>query len=127
MKYSDIDKLSNSELDFYVAESLGWYVTMTDGTVWYSQPMVPGIIEYSPSTEWRDGGRLIEELKISVEPITKDLWSAEMWTGQPGTADDKFTHGVGKTPLIAVCKCIVAAKYGESDEIRQYEEEEPGC
>ncbi len=67
--------------------------------------------KYSPSTDWAQGGPIIEREKIELE-----------WGGNGGNEDwwacihaDK-DHS-GETPLIAAMRCYVASKLGDEVEI----------
>lgn len=60
----------------------------------------------SPSTDWSQGGPIIERELISVEFILE--WYA----------DKHGEHGAdGPTPLIAAMRCYVASKLGDEIEI----------
>lgn len=60
---------------------------------------------FEPSTNWSQGGPIIELEKISVE------WHAGrlLWRSVPGVAG---TVHYGETPLIAAMRCFVASKLG---------------
>ena len=64
---------------------------------------------FQPSTDWAQGGLIIEREKITVE-----------YTGDPDTwcacimADQEF---YGSTPLIAAMRCYVASKLGDEVEV----------
>ena len=64
---------------------------------------------YSPSTNWGQGGLIIEREGISIYPINKNWWA----THRNG---NKLTHK-GDTPLIAAMRCYVTSKLGEEVEI----------
>ena len=57
---------------------------------------------YTPSTDWAQGGPIIEREKMGVFP-THDGWAAGMQSGP--------------TPLIAAMRCYVASKLGDEVEI----------
>ncbi len=70
----------------------------------------PGCESYS--TDWAQGGPIIEREEIAVIPIPKD----KTWIAQPGhTAPIGFCW-CGTTPLIAAMRCYVASQLG--DEIK---------
>jgi len=56
---------------------------------------------YSPSTNWAQGGPIIERERIDVQPDTYPTWSADRG------------HITGPTPLIAAMRCYVASKLGD--------------
>jgi len=67
---------------------------------------------WEPSSDWSQGGQLIEAHAITLAPYSMDLgglphyWVAEPWGECPLPID-------GDTPLIAACRAVVAAKLGE--------------
>jgi hypothetical protein len=61
------------------------------------------IVEVSPSTDWAQGGPIIEREGITLTHQAFD-WSAQ-------TDDDLFAYG--PTPLIAAMRCYVASKLGD--------------
>ena len=76
----------------------------------YSEPV-------SPSTNWAQGGPIIEREEISISrefAASKVEWAA--WTPAP-IRDDAEAFGYGPTPLIAAMRCYVASKLGDEVEI----------
>lgn len=66
--------------------------------------------DYSPSTDWSQGGTIIEREKIQFNYNTPEgEWVAERW--------DKDDWEVGPTPLVAAMRCYVASKLGDEVEI----------
>jgi hypothetical protein len=71
---------------------------------WCGVDVTPdGHTVYSPSTNWTQGGPIIERERIAIKPF-KDggEWLAKLRTHQ---------HD-GPTPLIAAMRCFVASKLG---------------
>ena len=68
--------------------------------------------EYSPSTDWSQGGPLIEKqgIWLSDDAIDepKGPWVASVYGAHMQYA---------KTPLIAACRAIVAAHFGDTVEV----------
>lgn len=101
-----VSKLEGAELDYWVARASG----MPDhkpGT-WTDQW---GCI-YSPSTEWRHGGPLIEQFMISISwhgPCAPRSWSART----ANTGRTEIVHSEGPTALIAAMRALVIGKFGE--------------
>lgn len=65
---------------------------------------------FNPSSDWSDGGPLIEKYQINLE-----------WDGIDGQAiwwkgahQDIVQFQLGNTPLIAACRAIVASVLGET-------------
>ncbi len=64
---------------------------------------------YQPSTEWAQGGPIIEREKMDLQFVEE--WHA-MRPGEP-----RFTSGFGPTPLIAAMRCYVASRLGDEIDI----------
>lgn len=62
------------------------------------------------STDWEQGGPIIERERISIDFDADPAW------GEPCAAStrDAPCYWVGPTPLIAAMRCFVASKLGES-------------
>ena len=68
-----------------------------------------GIDGFFPSTDWSQGGPIIEREKIGIVPSDDD---ANVWIGSMLEPEWKFNR-TGPTPLIAAMRCYVASKMGE--------------
>jgi hypothetical protein len=74
---------------------------------------------YEPSTDWSQGGPLIDEYKPWLSPpVGNDQddepygWDAEIYSAD---GFEQLSHIIGApTALIAACRAIVAAKLGET-------------
>lgn len=71
--------------------------------------------EYAPhrfSTDWEQGGPIIEREKIAIRNWLECGWQADKW-------NFNFVdgHAQGPTPLIAAMRCYVASKLGDEVEI----------
>jgi hypothetical protein len=104
-------ELTGAALDWAVAECAG---LITRCHVWFigQQGFVhddAGIpVIYSPSTNWAQGGPIIEREKIRLEPcVEPDGWGG--WMGR--------ASWYGETPLIAAMRCYVASKLGYEVEV----------
>jgi hypothetical protein len=62
---------------------------------------------YSPSTNWAQGGPIIEREGITLTH-QQTQWAAQ-------TDDDVFAYG--PTPLIAAMRCYVASKLGDEVDV----------
>ena len=76
---------------------------------------------FSPSTNWMQGGTIIEREKIGVwfsdsviDAETDEVVRGETWYAEGGDGDYVQT---GKTPLVAAMRCYVASKLGDDVEI----------
>lgn len=69
---------------------------------------------YSPSTDWSQGGPIIERESISIERKHDGWWMASC---KYHYADDPMYLVLGDTPLIAAMRCYVASKLGDEVDI----------
>jgi hypothetical protein len=70
--------------------------------------------EWHPSTDWEQGGPIIEREGIAVRMSFDDEhkgWTAIIWAHKTTFFED------GPTPLIAAMRCYVASKLGDEVEI----------
>ena len=71
-------------------------------------------VEYTPSTDWAQGGPIIEREKISVIHMEgTQHWVARKF--QP--ACDTTPKSEGPTSLIAAMRCLVASKLGDEVDV----------
>jgi hypothetical protein len=105
--------------------ALDWAVAMCEGATdeWHTdKPFfwdgVPCIrsgghdVNYRPSTNWSQGGPIIEREIAKIERFSDSLWEATAFTKN---AQD-FVQS-GPTPLIASMRCYVASKLGDEVEV----------
>jgi hypothetical protein len=69
---------------------------------------------WGPSTDWSQGGPIIERAGIFVRPKTTGDWRCWINDGK-GEGIKFYQHG--PTPLIAAMRCYVASKLGDEIEI----------
>ena len=67
----------------------------------------------SPSTNWAQGGMIIEREWIEICRLNNGEWRGQ-WYEQ---ATEKIHREYGDTPLIAAMRCYVASKLGDEVEI----------
>lgn len=108
-------KINTAELS---GVALDWAVAEAVGLVAYTQPDGPVYRpdngeEWTPSTDWSQGGPLIEKYQIEIK-----------WYGVDGLAmwwnawhQDIVQFQLGDTILIAACRAIVAAKLGDTVDV----------
>ena len=96
-------QLSGSALDWAVAqaEGLASYIEVVEG--------------FQPSTDWLQGGPIIEREEISVE-FNKAGFKTDWIAYKLGLPDEDNPEG-GPTPLVAAMRCYVASKLGNEVEI----------
>jgi hypothetical protein len=123
MKYKT-SELEGARLDAAVAKAKGWEQQECEGEVWWwgcdaKWRYTTGNAEmrvrhFNPSTDWSDGGPIIERERIDV--IRNHL--EEVWASYAGP--HSFTNRVraeGPTPLIAAMRAYVASKLGDEVEL----------
>lgn len=117
-----VDDLEGALLDYWVARAERWTVTMPPAVEFYSQEK--GWRAYSPSTNWAQGGPIIEREKIGIfADGTGSLWGAEMRAQHDHWIDTTVydADSNGPTPLIAAMRAYVANKFGNEVEISSQE------
>ena len=116
------NELTGAALDWAVARCEGWEaVTVTDNDgahLWmqkgdeYRDPK-----KYRPSTNWMQGGPIIEREGLSIRYAPKDARGAWYAVQGPNRFLSPDHEGSGPTPLIAAMRCYVASKLGDDVEI----------
>jgi len=66
---------------------------------------------YNPSTDWSQGGPIIEREWVDLHCVNDSLWEAEC----PAVGGLAMQNG--PTPLIAAMRCYVASKLGEEVDV----------
>lgn len=103
-------ELSGAALDWAVAAAIGAESIEIDkhgltadlGSIKHCE-------SWDPSTDWSQGGTLIESMKVGLINDTKSRpWLAMC---------ENVRWCEGATPLIAACRAIVAAKLGETVDV----------
>ena len=103
-------ELTVAALDWAVAKCEDLEHYFEDGLVCLKgQPFDTHWLYWTPSTDWAQGGPIIEREKISVW-ARDDEWAAESFV-----PNQQGLECVGPTPLIAAMRCYVASKQGEQD------------
>lgn len=92
-----VSELEGANLDYWVCKAYGRPYSASGSPI--------GPPTYSPSTDWSQGGPIIEREKmdIGLHENGKD-WVA---------VRERWKWNVGPTPLIAAMRCLVASKFGE--------------
>jgi len=65
------------------------------------------------STNWAQGGPIIEQEKIGIVPDTND---ANIWIGSVYEPEWRFNR-TGPTPLVAAMRCYISSKLGDEIEV----------
>jgi len=108
--------MKTSEL---IGPALDWAVAKCKEVITGDNLDVGFVLEggYTPSTDWSQGGPIIERELIETTPDLSDrvvIWFAEIW---PDISKPCTARGNGPTPLIAAMRCYVASKLGDEVEI----------
>lgn len=114
-------ELKGASLDWAVTKCEGLPLTLmnfNDSKGYQVRFGIP-LIHYTPSTNWAQGGPIIEREKIQPSPQLAGehtgKWRANCWRENKSGALLPNTM-YGKTPLEAAMRCYVASKLG--DEIK---------
>jgi hypothetical protein len=122
MKTVKTSELTGAALDWAVAKC--WYndrhVELTEGKTGvrvlrdpsYSGTEHSHWFVFFASTDWSQGGPIIEREKISLLAFGLVDWKATFDYGGSSTSDQ-----YGPTPLIAALRCYVTSKLGDNVEI----------
>ena len=97
------NELKDAALDWAVAKCEAYPMG-----IWYDEKELPiirddEVPEWNPSTNWSQGGSLIERVGIALLP--------------PELAEMPGYEGRGETLLIAAMRCYVSSKLGDEIEI----------
>jgi hypothetical protein len=127
---NDMVEVKVSEL---IGPALDWSVAVADGvqpTLWdvccgngvsngnpneppecCCNPIVEvaiGFGKWKPSTDWSQGGPLIDKHQIAVRPVDGEWWCAHL------EESATLPRSYGRGALVAICLAIVAANLGDT-------------
>jgi len=102
-------ELSGAQLDRMVAQIEGLETKFDVGHLFLSGSGFTYGDPYNPSTDWSQGGPIIEREGMTVRRYTDALWDASI-----GSLDYVAD---GPTPLVAAMRCYVASKLGDEVEV----------
>ena len=117
-------KIKTSEL---TGAALNWAVAKCEGKVEQDVYGSPELLEsglhlhycdvllshpYSPSTDWAEGGPLIQMYEIDLKVVEEGMWQASNYFN-----DLAIHRFVGYSPLEAAMRCYVAFKLGDEVDI----------
>ena len=111
-----VSELTGTALDWAVAKCEGkcegdfaWYYDRRD--------------TFKYSTDWAQGGPIIEREGIDIHRVNSLMWSARWWSDNSAMVQNpaqRFRHNIqmdGSTPLVAAMRCYVASRLGDEVEI----------
>jgi hypothetical protein len=129
MKTIKVSEATGSALNWLVANCEGHEIdSLIGGAVWYYlKDSLTGALEvvevFNPSTEWSQGGPIIEREGVKVAPtITSGVWMAQIRHTKAHPLVDHpvlagWTNQNGPTPLIAAMRCYCISKLGDTAEV----------
>ena len=106
------NELTGAALDWAVAKCEG---SDSVAACYYDEDDLPmcrdeePYMEWQPSTNWAQGGAIIEREMIEIVPVSDALWDAYK--------RNQHIPNDGTTPLEAAMRCYVASKLGEEIEV----------
>jgi hypothetical protein len=103
-------ELEGAALDWAVAKCEGMLEVIHDTTseeLWYYDREAGSDKHFWPTTDWSQGGPIIEREQIALYLNGDDGW----------TGEDGWKRATGPTPLIAAMRCYVAMKLGDEVEV----------
>jgi hypothetical protein len=116
MKTIKVSEATNIQLDWLVAKCEGLplgprgFVIYRDGE--------GDAAGYTPSTDWAQGGPIIEREKIDLYHRTNDgTWTAAKWNDTLGGGELTSKTSACPTPLIAAMRCYVVSELGDTVEV----------
>jgi hypothetical protein len=103
-------ELTGAALDWAVAKCEGHdvFIKHAPVQVMYTPKGKRSWYIYTPSTNWAQGGPIIERERLTVG------WVADTWAAVVGLVEHKQ---IGPTPLIAAMRCYVASKLGDDVDV----------
>ncbi|PLC06392.1 hypothetical protein CY658_04985 [Variovorax sp. RO1] len=115
-------ELTGAQLDYWVAKAEGHRVRLVgELVVFYEGGDDSGLKErrgpeFSPSTDWSDGGPIIERERIGVwsgvDPYSGKSADALWFSEGSGTSSGR-AKATGPSSLVAAMRAYVASKFGE--------------
>jgi len=126
-----VSEATGTMLDWLVAKCEGWdsekYMMWPDirkdahgKVIGIMVPKGRSYIWFRPSTDWAQGGPIIEREEIELHKWAVDGWVAKatnyMFLNTPQEKPE-FAEQYGPKPLIAAMRCYVASKLGEEVEV----------
>ena len=115
-----VSEATPSQLNWLVAKITNpewWEDGYMDGDPTAALDMDDGTA-YSPSTDWAQGGPIIEREEISLHTTPKFAAQCMKWDASQRNINGACVRSqFGPTPLIAAMRCYVASKLGEECDI----------
>lgn len=107
-----VDELEDSLLDAAVAQAEGLYFELRNGRCGVSKDAGdPLERRFEPSSNWEQGGPIIERERIVIAWENGEPWAAVYGPGM------QVRRTFGPTPLVAAMRAFVRYKLGEDVEL----------
>ena len=106
-------ELQGAALDWAVAKCEGLKVKVMSGVCYDVELLdmqVDGDTRIIYSTDWAQGGLIIEREKIAID------WDHDCWNA---STDSHPAYYSAETPLVAAMRCYVASKLGDEVELTE--------
>jgi hypothetical protein len=104
-------ELTGAALDWAVAKCEGGHIGVANNGVFFDAHDGDGFTSFEPSTDWAQGGPIIERDGLLIRPEPGKYWSS--WVH----GADNPCYSSGPTPLIAAMRCYVASKMGDEVDV----------
>ncbi len=108
-----VSKLAGAKLDYWVGRANGWALGPWHARkVWRDAngKIQEGERAYTPSTDWAQGGPIIERERIELRYMG---CYRRPWVAWACPDETDRPEGQATTPLIAAMRAFIASKYGE--------------
>jgi hypothetical protein len=108
------NELTGAALDWAVAIAEGFDPETLNTKTGVVYSLSYGV--YTPSTNWKQGGPIIERERIATTPMTPTVGEdrTPYWFAN---YEGQITYRDGPTPLIAAMRCYVASKLGDDVDV----------
>lgn len=108
-KTMKVSELIGKQLDYWVAKSeIAHWDKQTKAS--YTENWISGYLStHAPSTNWLDGGRIIEREAIA---LCKIEMPETVWLADITRESRELARAGGETPLEAAMRCYVESKFG---------------
>jgi hypothetical protein len=93
-----------------IGAALDWAVAKCEGSAYHG----PAWTKYS--TDWSQGGPIIEKEWLDVTPWPNESREDMRWHCQQHNSGGDYAQ-YGPTPLIAAMRCYVASKFGDEIDV----------
>ena len=115
MKQIKVSETTRLQLDWLASKCVGdfaFYHDIEDGQRFLNLWTDSAFLHYS--SNWANGGALIERERITLDLYESGEWLAQIWGDD--ITDSDFEE-CGPTPLIAAMRCYVSSRMGDEVEV----------